>query len=505
MFPYDYVKRAAALYPNRTAVSDGDSSISFSDLIESVEALGAGLVSLTGIDRPTIGVIGPNTLDQLMVILAVHAIRGIYVPLNYRNAPAQTARQIEASAPDLLFVDHEHLEKIKDYNGIAISNANEAGVPNVADTVKKFLGRKATPADVATHDIHAYKFTGGSTGQPKAVVQAFRVQIALIQSMLVTFNFQEDDCFLCAAPISHGAGAFMLPLLAAGGQVRLLRKSDVENVLDALNDGVVTATFLPPTMIYALMDLGKGKDLNFGALRQVVYGAAPMPEARVADAHAFFNGKLAVVYGQTEMPVIMTALTSEELGQTRRFNTVGRVTRFCDVRVVKPGTWEPVPAGEIGEVVGKSDLSMIGYLNNSNATKEVMFDGWLRTGDLGSLDESGFLEIKGRLRDMIISGGFNIYPREVETLLIADERVAQCVAFGRTDPKWGERLEIAVQPKPGSEVEAGWIRDLLREQAGVVFVPKRVHIFEQLPMTSVGKVDVNAVRNLTEEEDPKND
>ncbi len=494
MFPFDFVRKAAALYPDRTAAEEGAASIRFRDLITAADALGAAFQDLSGKQRPVVAVLGPNGLQHFLVIMGVHASLATLVPLNYRNTPSETADLIDTARPDILFVDSACQDKAESFDGIRITDREGHGIPTVGEIVDRYRDRAPDTAGVATGGRSAIKFTGGSTGKPKGLVQSFRCINTLIVNMLMAFRFDPDEVHLCVAPISHGAGTFMLPVLAAGGCNRLVRGVDPAQLLRELDAGGATTVFLPPTIIYAIIEAAEGRKPEFGHLRHVIFGAAPMPPEKVREARAFFRGKLETVYGQTEMPTVMSVLTAAEMAVDSLISSVGRATPLVRLAIMDPQR-NILPAGEIGEVVATSDMMMDGYFELPEKTAETIVDGWLHTGDVGYLDERGYLYLKDRIRDVVISGGFNVYPSDVEAVLVKHPDVYECVVFGVPDDKWGERVEAAVELRNPAATADSLIA-FLKEKIGSVKTPKVIHIVERLPRSNVGKVQRKEARDM---------
>lgn len=494
MFPFDFVRKAALLYPDRKAAEEGGSSINFKSLIADSEALGAAYQDISGKKRPIVGVLGPNGLQHFKAIMATHAALATLVPLNYRNTPSDTADLLDTAQPDMLFVDAEYLSKVESYSGPVFSDRTDAGKSTIDQLIDQYARQTPDISDVSIGDRSAIKFTGGSTGKPKGLVQSFRCINSLIVNMLLAFQFDADDIHLCVAPISHGAGTFMLPVLAAGGCNRLIRSAKPQDLLNALDAGGATTVFLPPTVIYSIIEAAQGRQPDFGHLRHVVFGAAPMPQNKVREARQFFRDKLETVYGQTEMPTVMTVLRADEMADPAVVASVGRATPLVRLAIMDPQN-KILPPGEIGEVVATGDMMMDGYFNLPDKTAETIVDGWLHTGDVGMLDERGYLFLKDRIRDVVITGGFNVYPIDVEAALVRHPAVYECVVFGVPDEKWGERVEAAVEMRD-PDVTPDELIAFLKEKIGSVKTPKVIHQVAKLPRSNVGKVQRKESREL---------
>jgi acyl-CoA synthetase (AMP-forming)/AMP-acid ligase II len=316
--------------------------------------------------------------------------------------------------------------------------------------------------------------------------------------MIHAFRFGPSDRYLMAAPLTHGTSCYVTPLLAAGGTLVFMQgKTTPEKVLGAFQEQDITVSFLPPTLIYMMMQAMEEAAPRFEGLRLLIYGAAIMPPEKIRQARAIFGPVIATNYGLTEAPQIITALTPEEAGEESAIASVGRAGFMTRVGIMDV-TGKLLPAGEQGEIVVRGDLLMSGYLDNPGQTAESLVDGWLHTGDVGYLDERGFLFLKDRLKDVIISGGFNVYPSDVEAALVAHPAIHECVVFGRPDEKWGEAVQAAIELREGTVASAEDIIAFAKSQIGSVQAPKQVHFVESLPRSAVGKVQRREVRALIE-------
>jgi acyl-CoA synthetase (AMP-forming)/AMP-acid ligase II len=244
-------------------------------------------------------------------------------------------------------------------------------------------------------------------------------------------------------------------------------------------------------MLMALPEVSRS---DFPRLRRLIYGGAPMPPDKIREVREFFGPVLCTTYGQTEAPQILTAMRPEDFEDPRNWASVGRTSWFNDVAIMAPDG-ELLPTGEVGEVVAKGDLLMSGYWRLPEKTAETMVDGWLHTGDRGLIDDRGYLYLKDRLKDMIITGGFNVYPVDVENALGQHPAVHECAVFGIPDDKWGESVQAAVQLRPDMQTTGEELIAFVRERLGPVQTPKHIHFFETLPRSPVGKVLKTAVRD----------
>ncbi|OWU83033.1 hypothetical protein ATO6_20610 [Oceanicola sp. 22II-s10i] len=487
MFPFRYLEHAALGREDKIAARDETQSCTYGELLARSNAVAAGFQSLSGKERPTVALLGPNSVDMLVCLMAVHAGGAVLVPLNGRNAGPELDAQIDRARPDIVAVDPMYRDKITRTDPrIVIVGDSDGSEMTLAEVLDSFAGQKALWS-ATLDDRNGIKFTGGSSGQPKGVTQTFRVIATLIASMHFAFEFTEDDRYLCAAPMTHGAGSILLPVLARGGSAFLTTNVDAGYLLDVMERERITATWIPPTLFYRLIEEQKARPRSLPALSNLIWGGATASPHRIEEAQRVFGPVIETSFGQTEAPMILTVARGPEFMDDRRRTSVGRVTPFAEVAIIGPdGTH--LPAGQEGEICARSDLVMSGYLDMAEETAKTIVDGWLHTGDVGVLDEDGFLYIKDRIRDVVISGGFNVYPSDVEAALNLHPAVAESVVFGIPDEQWGERVEAAIELRPGQDASSADIIAFCKTRVGSVKAPKAIHVVADLPRSPVGKL-----------------
>lgn len=347
----------------------------------------------------------------------------------------------------------------------------------------------------AADDTSSIFYTGGTTGRPKGVVHTHRSSLFL--ALLVQANWQWPDrpTLLVAAPITHAAGQMIAPALAHGGRVVLAEGFDAAGFLETIERERVSVTFVVPTMLYVLLDHPDVIERDLSSLRTIVYGAAPIAPERLREALDLFGDVLFQGYGQTEIGVGALVLRKEEhqLDQPGRSASAGRTPPGITAAILDDRGVE-VADGEPGELCLRSTGVMVGYWNQPELTETVLRGGWLHTADVGVRDRDGFVSIVGRMKDMIVSGGFNVYPREVEDALQSHPDVQMAAVVGIPDPKWGEAVHAVVTLARPSTVSADELRAWVKQKKGSVYAPKTVDFATQLPMTALGKVDKKSIR-----------
>ncbi|WP_411881188.1 class I adenylate-forming enzyme family protein [Polaromonas sp. YR568] len=495
MFPIDFFWRAAERWPARIAIDAPEGTLRYDALAARVSAFAAALVAMDPAPQSRVGICAGNSTEHITALLAVLACGKVWVPLNPKSTRGEIRRIIDATAPSILVLDAACIPLLEGAPGARIycQAAGDDPVPTLAALSARHAGAPRPGFSLPPEATQAIKFTGGTTGAPKGVMQTYRAWMANISNQIHAWGFDEHERYVVAAPVTHGTSTYLLPILAQGGCHIVLAGAGAEAVRAAFKNKGGTVSFMPPTLVYMLMALPGASRADFPKLRRLIYGGAPMPPEKIREVRAFFGPVLGTTYGQTEAPQILTVMRPEDFEDERNWAAVGRATWFSDVAVMGPdGTL--LPAGEVGEVVARGDLLMSGYWRLPALTAETIVDGWLHTGDRGLIDERGYLYLKDRLKDMVITGGFNVYPVDVENTLGQHPAVHECAVFGIPDDKWGEAVQAAVQLRSGEAATEAELIGFVRERLGPVQTPKHIHFHDSLPRSPVGKVLKTAVR-----------
>ena len=475
-----------ALYENRAAKADrpalfdGDVTVNHGELIARVEAA-AGNLAARGV-RPgeRVGLCARNSWRHVVAYLAILRAGAVWTPLNPRNGARLNADFQAWARPALTLIDAASVEAA---GAAARPLPLEAWLDDAVGTAPEIIDDPDAP--------FALKFTGGSTGVPKGVVQSQASGAAALRSLSAFYGFTADDVNLAVAPLTHGSAHYVLPVLAAGGAHVLMAEPDRAAILTEMKTRVSTV-FMPPTLIALLMNEATFAPEDFPRLRQLTYSAAPMSPERIAQAIARFGPVVSTLYGQTEAPRTIAGLSPHEMADPDRRTSVGRL--FADTPVRLLSTDGALFERGEGEIVVGGDLARTHYLDAPELTAASRHGGWLKTGDIGRIGDDGLLHLIGRSKDLIITGGYNVYPGEVEAALNLHPMVREACAFAEPDEVWGERLEAAVAVAPDADAAA--ITAFVRDRIGPVRTPKRLHILPDLPRNPVGKVVRDDVRAL---------
>ena len=344
-------------------------------------------------------------------------------------------------------------------------------------------------------DVVMLSPTGGTTGTPKGVMNTHRSLQTFVSHYMMACHYghRERPVNLAAAPMTHTAGVLSLPTTARGGTVVVVTRPDPVMIFSAIEQHGVTEFFLPPTVIYRLLEVPNIERLDFSSLKYFLYGAAPMSVDKLKKAIKVFGPVMTGGYGQTEAPASIAMLSPEQhfagtvLASDERLTSVGRPGPMIRVEIMDEHNCI-LPPGSTGEICVRGDLVMKGYYNAPDKTAETIVDGWLHTGDIGHLDAEGYLYVTDRKKDMLISGGFNVYPSEVEQVIWAHPAVQDCAVIGVPDAVWGEAVKAVVELNPGKSVTAEELIALCKDKLGSVKAPKSVEFTPALPRSTAGKV-----------------
>jgi len=495
VYPIDFFFRASKLYPDRIALQSAALSLDYQTLASTVNALAHALQKIDPTPQSRVAICAANTVEHAIAILAVLAAGKVWVPLNARSTRSEIKRIIDTIEPSITVSDTKGAELLEE-NGahwLRLDAALPDATHHIPSLIRQYSGQVPSANEAGENATQAIKFTGGTTGLPKGVMQPYRAWTAGIINQVSGWQITQDDCFVVTAPVTHGTSTYLLPMLAEGARLLFLDKTDPASVIQAFREQGGTMSFMPPTLIYMVMAHPGVSRSDFPKLRNLIYGGAPMPAEKVDQLRAFFGDVVGTTYGQTEAPQIVTMMRPNGFKDPLNRGSVGRCTWLSDMAIMSP-EGNLLPEGEVGEVVVRGHLVMNGYWRLPEKTAETIVDGWLHTGDGGLIDDRGYLFLKDRIRDVIITGGFNIYPTDVENVLSQHAAVYECAVFGMPDEKWGEAVHAAVQLHPGIACEPESLIAHVKTMLGSVHAPKKIHFFEQLPRSSVGKVLKTAIR-----------
>jgi acyl-CoA synthetase (AMP-forming)/AMP-acid ligase II len=473
----------------RVAYRHDGRSVTYADAARAVGQAGAALERL-GVTRGSgVAVLAANRPEALHVQHAAAVYGQRYTPLHPLASVDDQVAAVTDAEVRLVAVDaatfaeraHALAERLPGVRVVVLDELFR-GEPLA-------LAPRATPADPLF-----LAYTGGTTGRPKGVVLPHRSLVHNFLLELGEWDWPAQPRFLACAPVTHAAGLIVLPVLWRGGTVVLRHGFEPAAVLDELARHGITMTFLVPTMIAALLDRPELEGERL-ALETVIYGAAPISPARLREGLERLGPVFMQLYAQTEAPNTVTVLRRDEhdLARPERLASCGRPLAGLQVELLDDAGRAVAP-GQPGELCVRGPLVMDGYWRRPEETAEALRDGWLHTGDVATRDADGFLTLVDRKKDMIVSGGFNVYPREVEDVLLDHPDVAQAGVIGIPDERWGEAVTAFVVPRDGAQLDDEALRAHVRARKGPVHAPKRLEVVDALPLTPLGKPDKRALR-----------
>jgi fatty-acyl-CoA synthase len=493
------------LFLGDTTLTGGQMADKISQYIQAFEALGAGTgaaVGLLSLNRPEVLIIIGAGQTQGYRRTALH-------PLGSLDDHAYVLSDAGISSliidPNPMFVERalgllERVDSLKQILTIGpVPDALKHVAVDLSAEAEKYEPRPLVAADLPPDHIIGLTYTGGTTGKPKGVIGTAQCISTMTMIQLAEWEWPEQPRFLMITPLSHAGAAYFLPTLVKGGEMYVLPRFDPAEVLKTIEEKRITATFVVPSMLYALLDHPDSHTRDLSSLETVYYGASAINPVRLAEAIRRFGPIFAQNYGQSEAPMAISYLAKNDHDE-KRLTSCGRPTLFCRTALLDLDG-KPVPQGEVGEICVSGPLLAGGYWNLPDATAETFRDGWLHTGDMAREDEDGFWYIVDRVKDMIVTGGFNVFPREVEDVIAEHPAVAQVCVVGAPDEKWGEAVTAVVVLRPDAprddaaiDTMTAEIQAAVKERKGSVQSPKRVVVVDSLPVTALGKPDKKAVR-----------
>ena len=498
-------KDKPVLFLGDTTLTGGQLAERISQYIQAFEALGAG----TG---AAVGLLSLNRPEVLMIIGAGQTQgyrRTALHPLGSLDDHAYVLSDAEVTSliidPVPMFVERalgllERVDSLQQVLTIGPVPEALAGVAvDLNAEAAKYSPKPLVAADLAPDHIGGLTYTGGTTGKPKGVMGTVRSITTMTTIQLAEWEWPERPRFLMCTPLSHAGAAFFVPTIVKGGEMIVLPKFDPAEVLRVIEERRITATMLVPSMLYALMDHPDSRTRDLSSLETVYYGASAINPVRLREAIDRFGPIFAQYYGQSEAPMVITYLAKGDHDE-KRLTSCGRPTLFARTALLgDDGT--PVPQGEVGEICVSGPLLCGGYWNLPDETSRTFYDGWMHTGDLAREDEDGFWYIVDRTKDMIVTGGFNVFPREVEDVVAEHPSVAQVCVIGTPDEKWGEAVTAVVVLRPDADDSeqavarmTEEIQAAVKDRKGSVQSPKQVIVVDSVPVTALGKPDKKSVR-----------
>ena len=477
----DYLDKGASLGRDAPCLVEGDRTLSYGD-VQDLSHRVAGALARDGIKPGAkVGILSSNNAVAFACVFGIARRGAVWCPINPRNELAETRALLELFDCECLIYHAAYAPMVEQL---------DVRMKVCLDELADWLDVPGGAAEIE-NDLAMLVGTGGTTGLPKGVMLTSRNLETMTALTLMRYPFTGRPAYLALAPLTHAAGVLCFPVMTQGGRIVVMPAPDVGEFIALIERERITHTFLPPTLVYMVLAHEAIDTTDLSSLQCFWYGAAPMSTARLEEALRVI-GPMAQLFGQTEAPMMVSMLPPAEhynadgTVATKRLASAGRPAPLVTVGIMGPDTGELLPTGERGEIVVRGSLVMAGYYKNPEATEAASKYGWHHTGDVGYLDEDGYLFIVDRLKDMIITGGFNVYSAEVEQALMQHPAVRDCAVVGLPDDKWGERVTAVIESS--AEVQPDELVAFVKARIGSVKAPKQVEVWQELPRSRVGKV-----------------
>ncbi len=492
---YDRALRAT---PGRVAVIDGDRQSTYAQLDERSARLGHVLLEHgAGLERPGAALLS-NRSEFVEFDVACSRAGVTRVGISDRLSGDECRYILEHSRSAVLVTTPELLERVGDVPDsvelVVLVDGDETNADRPVLVYEAALAAAAPVLDVpaVAPDAPNYiLYTSGTTGRPKGAAHSHGGRVASTVNMLASeLRLDETSVMVHAGPLTHGSGSKLIAVLATGGANAILRKFDPEGFAELVERVGGTHSFMVPTMLQRLLDAGPSVVSAVASMRQISFGGSPISPTLFARAIEGFGPILTQVYGSSEAPHPVTLLGPSDYGDgsdERMLASAGRAAHGVDLEVVDEEGVE-LPAGDVGELLIRGHNLMLGYWLDEVATAEAIVDGWYRSGDLASVDADGLVRFRDRKRDLIISGGLNVYPSEVERVLAEHPGVREVAVLGYPDDEWGESVLAYVVPADGWDASAEELIDWSRDKLAGYKKPRRIEFLERLPLGSSNKV-----------------
>ena len=497
---WSLVKKGFMDHPEKIAVVHGDRRVTFRELEHRIDKAVNMLYGLGLKKGDAVSILAENSLTALEAQYALFKGGFIWTPLTFRNHPKENAYYLNNSGAKAIILQGQFAEGIESVRNeiqtvkhFIVDGENDYGMQKYSTLMDK---ASDTPFKVRINedDPLCLLHTSGTTGKAKACLHTHKNWATMTFAAITMLSIQPTDVLLHIAAINHGSGSTIPCHLMFGVPQILISHMDVEFVLKTIQKEKVTTVWMAPTMIYLLLAHPKIHDYDLSSLRIIPYSSSPIAVNKLKEALDVFGNKFLQAYGLTECPVISSLNQNDHLAgvqgdaeAVKKLGSAGREVILTEI-VIKDDQGNEVPRGEIGEIVVRSPLVMKEYWNDPDATVKTIKDGWFYTGDVGYMDNEGYLYIADRKKDMVITGGYNVYPKEVENVIFSHPAVFETAVIGVPDDVWGETVKAFIVPKAGKKLTEEDIIKFCEDKLAPYKRPKIVEFREDLPKSPVGKI-----------------
>jgi acyl-CoA synthetase (AMP-forming)/AMP-acid ligase II len=501
-----YVTRSAKYFAGRPAMIFEGKRISYEELDRKTNRLAQGFYAL-GLEKgDRVAIQAWNRPEIAETEVACYKAGMVRIPINARLSPAETSAILNNAEVKAVLADRQHLEPLLESRQSLETVRHFIdldGAFSGVQSLEKFLAgnRDADPeVEVGTDDLAVITYSSGTTGKLKGIMQSYGNRMAMIRKALMfpEVRIRPGDTLIHVGPITHVSGMLLMPLFFTGGCNLILNRFDLDLLLETIQRERVNYAMVVPAMINFLLAYPKVTQYKFDSLKGIFYGAAPIAPARVEQAIDLFGPILIQGYGMSETTSFVTVLTASEhiaalKNNPGRLGSCGRPVFETEVRVVNE-KGEEVSPGEMGEITARGPDIMKGYYQDPELTGKTIVNGWIQSGDMAKVDEEGYIYIVDRKTEMIISGGFNIYPSEIEQVLYRHPAVLEACVLGVPDDQWGEAIKAVVVLKKGASATEEALIDYCRGELSSFKKPKSVDFAAELPKNPNGKIARKTVK-----------
>lgn len=495
--PYShYPERAARHWPDRIALVDGPRQRTYAQLNNHATAIARVLIDLGLKPGDRVNIIQYNCLEYVESVVGIARAGGTLVPmLGVLTGPEHAFIKADCGARFIIALNTEGLGRaraIAAEGDTVLAFGDHDDVVNLTTHMEKAERSDPVSVDQVPAALAHILYTSGTTGQPKGVTHSYASVTAAMNFWATNFNLQPEDRLLGQLALSHFCGRAMDSAWVAGARLVILPEAAPETVLKAVAEQKISMMLIIPTVLRMLLDHPGAENVDLSSLKTVVYAASPAAPSLVKRAIERLGPVLHTGYGQTEAYGLNTYMGPEEHARAlsdggERLSSVGQACANAQVRICAEDG-EICAPGEVGEIWIWAPWATPGFWQRPELDEQRLVKGWLRTGDLGRMEADGYFYLADRKEDMIITGGFNVYPAEVENAMAAHEAVAECGAFSVPDPKWGEAVHAAIVLREGKEATADELIAFAKSNLARFKVPKKFHIMKELPKSPVGKI-----------------
>jgi acyl-CoA synthetase (AMP-forming)/AMP-acid ligase II len=504
----DYFDKSAQLHPGRVALRDGELELSYAELQARTHRLARALVAGGLTRQEPVAILSPNHASVLVSLLGLWRAGAVWIPVNSRNALDANIAYLSYVRAAWLLYHSSHAEdaariraEVPSIRRLICLDRTDGESPSLDEFMADSGDDPFTDWGDPTGDpeaLVAIIATGGTTGPAKGVRIPNRSWGTLLETIGALMPAEDPVC-LAPAPLTHAAGPVAAAALAMASTVVVLPKFDAEAVMEAIGRHRVTHMFLPPTALYSMLAHPRVREFDYSSLKYFLLAGSPVSPDKLRQAVEVFGPCMCQSYGQTECHMIATWLPPQVVAEAARGNhperllSCGRASYPVRVEIMDD-EGRLLPPGEVGEIVARGGLVGGGYFEMPVETAQARAFGWHHTGDVGRRDEDGFVYIVDRKKDMIVTGGFNVFSAEVEAAVMELDAVRECAVVGVPDEKWGEAVTAVVALNEGASVDEAAVIAHCKARIGSVKAPKAVHVWPEVPRTAAGKFDKKAIR-----------